>query len=329
MGMNKKAAYESVLAQYIAGLIDEKHALGYKYVNGARILKRFDKYWMEHGYDDPILTADRLSDWVQKRDSEGTRWLQHRILAVRQLSYYLNGLSIPSYIPPLNVRYEKPVRHLLTNLEIKELFAQIDAHMPSGKGASSAYKRMAKAYSLLFRLIYLHGMRVSETRRLPVSQIDLRNGIITILDGKGSTDRLIYMAEDTRLLCIEYVEYLRGTLGKLPKWLFPGRDMEKPVSISSVEREFDTFWGKTSFAKHCEKKPAVHDLRHAYVVHRINLWLEQGLDFEQMLPYLSKSLGHKSFNETFYYYHYAEEAANTIRKMDTVTDRVIPEVMRR
>lgn len=36
--------------------------------------------------------------------------------------------------------------------------------------------------------------------------------IITILDGKSGTDRLIYMAEDTRLLCIAYVEYLKRTL---------------------------------------------------------------------------------------------------------------------
>ena len=48
-----------------------------------------------------------------------------------------------------------------------------------------------------------------------------------------------------------------------------------------------------------------------------------------MLPYLSHFLGHKGFRDTFYYYHYVEETARTIRKKDTVTSRVIPEVMRR
>jgi len=48
-----------------------------------------------------------------------------------------------------------------------------------------------------------------------------------------------------------------------------------------------------------------------------------------MLPYLSRFLGHKSFNDTYYYYHYVEEAAQTIRKRDSVIGRVIPEVMRR
>ena len=54
--------------------------------------------------------------------------------------------------------------------------------------------------------------------------------------------------------------------------------------------------------------------------------MAQGFDFDQMLPYLSKFLGHKSFNETYYYYHYAEEAAKTIHSMDKTACRVIPEV---
>ena len=92
---------------------------------------------------------------------------------------------------------------------------------------------------------------------------------------------------------------------------------------------FRRCWLNTSFASGCDRNPTTHCLRHAYVVNRINLWREQGLDFEHMLPYLSRFLGHKSFNDTYYYYHYVEEAAQTIRKRDSVIGRVIPEVMRR
>ena len=96
----------------------------------------------------------------------------------------------------------------------------------------------------------------------------------------------------------------------------------------SVNRRFNEVWAKTSFAGSREK-PSVHDFRHTYVVNRINLWMEQGLDFDHMLPYLCKYLGHRNFNETYYYYHYAEEAAKTIREKDRVIEKVIPEVMRR
>ena len=327
--MNKEALYKSSLAHHIEEFLNEKIALGYKYTAESRIMRRFDKYWAEHGYEEIGLTADNIADWIQEGDQEGAGQLKNRIIVVRQFSIYLNGLFIPSYIPPLNIRCEKPVRHLLTKPEIKALFSQIDTHTLGGKGSTVATRRIADAYPVLFRLINLNGMRISEACRLPISQIDLNSGTIIILDGKGNMDRLIYLAEDMRQLCVAYLQHLQRTLGEMPRWLFPGRNIEKPISISAVEREFNAFWAKTPFAKGCNKKPTVNDLRHAYVVHRINLWLEQGLDFEHMLPYLSKFLGHRGFDETFYYYHYAEEAAHTIRKMDTVTAKVIPEVMRR
>ena len=170
--MNKDGLYKSVLAPYITDFINEKHSLGYKYITGFRIMRRFDEYWFEHGYGEIGLTVDNLTDWIQKRDSENVGQLRTRIVVVRQFSIYLNGLSIPSYIPPLEIRCEKPFRHLLTKREIKELFTQIDAYMPNGKGVSIAYKRMADEYPVLFRLIYLNGMRISEACRLPVSQVD-------------------------------------------------------------------------------------------------------------------------------------------------------------
>lgn len=327
--MSKEVLYKSPLARHIEGFLDEKIALGYKYTAESRIMRRFDRYWVEHGCGEIGLTADTIADWIQKGSQESAGQLRNRIIVVRQFSIYLNGLFIPSYIPPLKIRREKHLRHLLTKPEIKDLFSQIDTHALKGKGSTVATRRMVDEYPVLFRLIYLNGMRISEACGLLVSQIDLDSGILTILDGKGNTDRLIYLSEDMRLLCIAYLHHLQESLGKMPRWFFPGRNADKPISISAVEREFNSFWSKTSFAEGCAKKPTVHDLRHAYVVHRINLWLEQGLDFEHMLPYLSKFLGHKGFDETFYYYHYAEEAAHTIHKMDTVILKVIPEVMRR
>ena len=65
------------------------------------------------------------------------------------------------------------------------------------------------------------------------------------------------------------------------------------------------------------------------ITKRINLWLQQGISFDQMLPYLCKFLGHKSFRDTFYYFHYVEETARIVKEKDTTTGRVIPEVVRR
>ena len=327
--MRKETEYRSSIGHHIEGFLAEKQSLGYKYIHEANILRIFDEYWATHNYCDTGLTPDNLEDWVQMGENEGPARLIERISVIRQFSLYLNGLCIPSYIPPIETKYEVPVRIPLAKYELKEFFSEVDDYSPAMYGGSVFSKRMSKEYPVLFRMIYLNGMRVSEAISLPLSLVDLESGIVTILDGKGNKNRLIYMEEDMTMLCRDYLKWLRSELGTEPAWVFPGRDPERHIHISSVDYRFNRFWEKTPSSAIRAVKPTVHDLRHTFVVDRINLWLEQGLDFNQMLPYLSKFLGHRSFDETFYYYHYAQEAAKTIRKMDTVIGKVIPEVMRR
>jgi integrase len=47
--------------------------------------------------------------------------------------------------------------------------------------------------------------------------------------------------------------------------------------------------------------PRIHDLRHAFVVHRMLDWYEQGIDPELRLPHLATYLGHKSIHSTLIY----------------------------
>jgi hypothetical protein len=58
----------------------------------------------------------------------------------------------------------------------------------------------------------------------------------------------------------------------------------------------------------------------------MNAWINEGLSYDLMLPYLSKYLGHSCIEESLYYYHLNEEANIFIRKRDRTAGRVIPEV---
>ncbi len=325
--MDKEITYSSCIADWITGFIREKQSVGYKYYNESKWMRQFDSYWTKHGYSREGLSQENLSGWLKKRDSENLKCLATRISVIRQYSVYLNGLGVESYLPPLNVRYSKAVIHLPTDEEIAAVFEQIDTYLPR-KGSTDT-QRLANEYPVLFRLIYLNGLRASEACLLKMEYIDLKNGIVSIIDGKGNRDRLVYLSDDMAALIRDYIEYLRDTLGYDPVWLFPGIRPDKPVSYGSVSCMFRNSWKKTSFAGSCDRDPTSHCLRHAYVVKRINLWRAQGLDFDHMLPYISRFLGHKSFEESYYYYHYTEESARTIRAKDTVIGRVIPEVMRR
>ena len=60
--------------------------------------------------------------------------------------------------------------------------------------------------------------------------------------------------------------------------------------------------------------------------HLMNEWMKTGVKLDNMMPYLSKYLGHSSPDDTFYYYHQVEEAFSIIRQKDQSAAFVIPEV---
>ncbi|ETI88120.1 MAG: hypothetical protein Q607_CBUC00211G0002 [Clostridium butyricum DORA_1] len=58
----------------------------------------------------------------------------------------------------------------------------------------------------------------------------------------------------------------------------------------------------------------------------MNLWMSEGIDLNVMMPYLSQYLGHSSPEETYYYFHQVQEIFETIKKKDSISTMVIPEV---
>lgn len=177
-----------------------------------------------------------------------------------------------------------------------------------------------------FSPVFCCGLRLSEGRLLKWEHIDLEKGVLTILGSKGSKDRLVCLPQDSLPVLKSYKECQEKPFPGID-WAFPGKDPHKPVPCSGVESSFNRHWAMLPAAGTLAKHPTPHCLRHAFVVERFNEWMRQGIDTNTMLPYLSRYLGHKSPDETYYYYHLVEKAFDTIREKDTVSGKVIPEVV--
>ena len=236
----------------------------------------------------------------------------------------MNGIGVASYIPTDRIRRTYPVYHILTKEEIQGLFRAIDDYTPSRPSMDTA--RMASEYGVIFRLILSTGLRRTEAATIRVQDIDWAVHSIAIYNAKGKKDRLVYMSEDMAMICREYLNNLQRMIGFESFWLFPGVDSSKHVSPGSLTILFRRLWLSTSFAASSEKNPTIHSLRHVYVVFRMNIWIEQGVDLNVMMTYLSRHLGHKTPKETFYYYHQVSEAFKAICLRDTVAPAVLPEV---
>ncbi len=138
---------------------------------------------------------------------------------------------------------------------------------------------------------------------------------------------MVFLPEDLRQDFCDYNDYIRSFLGYEPIWFFPSRDPQKSIQRTTISNKFNAVWNRTPYAESCDRKPTTHCLRHAMIVRRMNAWMDQGVDLNVMLPYLSKFLGHSNPSETFYYYHMIHEAFRIIRKKDKKADTMISEVL--
>ena len=322
--MHKEYKYTSVFSALLNDYVASRRGAGYMFDNPAYWLSRFDRFCVEQGVEEPILTKPLYAAWSYKQDTEGKVTQRNRLSALKGFSLYLSSLGLNSYLPLSLPRAEKTIPYLMEDADIQSFFHAVDKYVPIR--ACSAFQRMAVEYKVLFRLIVCCGLRISEACNLKLEQTDFESGVITVLHAKRNTNRVVYLAEDLRALCFEYRNWLLKQTAGNTHWLFPGMDAGQHIPRTSLDRKFRELWNTTERANTCDKKPTVHCLRHAFVMKRMNLWMEQDRDFCVLMPYLSRYLGHRNPVETHYYYHQTKEVFQTLRRKDKVSAIVIPEV---
>ncbi|MDP2753381.1 MAG: tyrosine-type recombinase/integrase [Nitrospirota bacterium] len=321
--MQDTFVFSSCFKPYIESLLKEKRQAGYQYDTAEYMLHRFDCFCVEHGITEAVVTKKLSDKWGELRDTESKITQTGRISVLRQLCLYMQASGIQCYIPRSFSHKSGSIAYVLTKEEITSFFEQVDAYRPAL--GSAVFLRLSLEYKVLFRLILCCGLRVSEARKLSLDMVDMKNGILKICHSKGSNDRLVYMSDDLRKLCIEYRNLIETRFHITSKWFFPARDPQKVFEVASIGRQFQRSWGKVPYAGNQLFHPTVHSLRHTFVVRRMNQWMQEGIRLEEMMPYLSKYLGHSSVDDTFYYYHLVESSFRIIREKDVSSDMIIPE----
>jgi integrase len=314
--------FESAFAPYITGLVEQKHADGFGYVTAERNLRQFDAFCVRQFPGAASLSQGLVEEWAVIKPTEGRGSRDSRVAAVRQLGLYMLSLGLDAYIPRNYSKRQKPLLYVPTQDEMAVFFKE----MGEWKSPHPRFQRFIDECRMMYLLYYCCGMRLSEARFLKKEHVDWEKGILTIHESKGHKDRLVYLPQDGIRALAEYLHHIESVVPGSP-WMFPGSNPSQPISCNSVEGRFSTCWARLPFAANAYKHPTPHCLRHAFVVERLNEWMREGVDTQRMLVYLSRYLGHTSTAETHYYYHLVKKAFAVIKEKDTVSSRVIPEVV--
>lgn len=322
--MHKNHAYSSVFAELIKKYIRQRRDSGFLYDNPAYWLFRFDQFCVQGHVAVPIVTKELFDAWSVKSPKESKTTQNNRLMALRCFCIHLSSIGIQCHIPHMLPKPEKHIPFLMGEEDIKAFFQEVNAY--ECRSEVIYFKRLACEYKVLFTLIFCCGLRISEACDLQFQHVDTQHGTIFILHSKGDKDRFIYLADDLNKMCMNYKQQLVDELCHVPRWLFPGRHSEEHILKTSVDRKFNEIWNRTGKSRESTKKPTVHSLRHGFVIRRMDSWMENDVDFQVMMPYLSQHLGHASPNDTYYYFHQVKETFKTIRRKDRTANVVIPEV---
>jgi integrase len=318
-----KIIYESSFKNYIQSHVDLKQAVGYKYDTDADHLKRFDRFILENYPLATSLTKEIVLNWCSKKSYESQANQCSRASIIRQFGKYLDSIGVEAYIIPKGYfpSEKQYVPHIYTKDELSRFFAETDKCCYCGE---FPYRHLIMP--VLFRMIYLCGLRVSEARLLKVGDVDLENGILNIHHSKMDNSRLVPMSASLTERCRHYSKRVHSFPAR-ENYFFPALG-GKPMTIGNVYKNFRKFLWQAGISHNGRGHgPRVHDFRHAYAVHCLKKWVEQEKDLAAYLPVLKTYMGHDSFEETAYYLRLTADVFPDITlKLETWYPEIIPEL---
>ena len=298
----------SYFAPYMDGLQNIKHNAGFVLGYMNKHLQEFDLFCNERYSDKNCLDRELSEAWVYNRKTESAQELDKRLRTMRHLGNYMNSIGIPAYVGTVSIKIPKsPEPHIYSDKQLFEFFRVCD-NLKCGK--YPYYLHLVA--SSVFRTIYCCGLRNSEACNLKCSDINLQNGIIKIYGSKGHKNRLVYMSKDLIELCHKY-DMAMLVLFPHREYFFPSSRV-KHYSNTNLCQIFDSILKKTSFYGKTSKKPTCHGFRHTFAVNSMRQCISNGSNFDNMIRYLSKYMGHTSSQNTMYYLHLTVNLTAEIRK---------------
>ena len=284
--------------------LEERRRFGFELRCQAYCLRSLACY-VSHIGDCESLTLENMSDWARQtnRSRVNSRTWARRLKILRPFTHWMQQFE-PSTEVPDSTTYGRPSErlapHIYTESEIMDLLAAARRLGPE-QGLNG------RVYEMLFGLISCTGMRVSEAMGLRNSDVDLQRGLLTIRKTKFAKSRHVplHLSAVSALGQYRLIRDLAGVdqADEAPFFIDTrSRCYGEKLDRHHVERVFDGLRKALAWVNRgAHHAPRIHDLRHTFVVRRILLWQQQGVDVDQAMLSLSTYVGHAKVTSTYWY----------------------------
>jgi integrase len=276
-----------------------RRSLGYDLSTSERVLKQFVSFLEAN--NETHVTTDLFLQWKQFFGKANQSTWSRRLGMVRLFALWLHSLDPchevphPSLIPS---RYRRKQPYIFTDDEVSRIIGAA-CLLPSKNGFRSI------TYPAFFGLVSVTGLRISEAISLNDKDVDLKNGIVTLHNGKNGKDRILPVTECTKSHLKEYARKRDWLLGYSPEPFFVS-DEGIRLTDCAVRYNFAIVCqtiglrAEQRFFKH-GVGPRIHDLRHTFAVKVILRWYKEDKDIDQEMLKLITYLGHQNISNTYWY----------------------------
>jgi site-specific recombinase XerD len=203
---------------------------------------------------------------------------------------YLAGTPLPTTLP----KCPEPRRpYIYSTEELERLLLETDTL----ENPQSPLR--AATFRALILTLYGTGLRIGEALSLTIADVNLLGRLITVRESKFYKTRLVPIGP-------KLTNHLQSYLIKRRQLPCPsGEDSAffatrtgKALFYERVRGIFHRLRNQAGIRGRDGISPRIHDLRHTFAVHRLELWYSQGADVQRMLPFLSTYLGHSDVSHT-------------------------------
>ena len=216
---------------------------------------------------------------TRHRQGMGAKSLQRELSAIRSFYNYLLKNHWVTANPARGVQAPKQSRKLPATLDVDQVAGLLEAGTDSVLDIRDA---------AMFELFYSSGLRLGEMAALNVQDIDVLDGSLTVLHGKGNKSRFLPIGSKAVTALNKWMELGAAALDEPA--LFTSKQ-GKRLSRRSIELRLERWCLQKGLGQHVHP----HMLRHSFASHL--------LESSQDLRAVQELLGHSNISTTQVYTH--------------------------
>ena len=323
-GKYRDIVIDGAYKEHFDEFISYKKGIGYGFNQASQLaMRQLSRFLAGKPAVPEIVTQQYCEEFCARRSNERTKTQLMRMVNIRQFCLFLANKGYGCYILPAR-KTKKPdafTPYIISETEMALIIAAADAKKPIPWQPNCRI-----VISMLLRILWCCGLRLSEALFLELADVNLETGALTIRKAKKNKSRTVPMSKT----CTEYAKHYWKRMGfdnnRGEGLFFPsprgGRYHSTPIYIQIRKRMVEA-----GVTRDGVRSCRVHDIRHSFAMRALEKMDDEGMDIYCSLPLLCAFMGHQDIKSTEYYLRLTSHGHSLVEAaMANAYKGVFPEV---